>query len=49
MEWQIVSDKSKSIAPNKIQAKKCICCFDVLKIMRDKMGTASPTKAMGPQ
>ena len=49
MEFVTASENKRIILPNNKQEKICTCCLEEEKIMRDKMGTAIPTKAIGPQ
>ena len=48
-ELQRASDKRMIMLPINKQEAKCKCCLEDLKIIRDKIGTAMPTNAMGPQ
>ena len=35
--------------PSNKHDAKCNCCFELLNIMRERIGTAIPTNAIGPQ
>ncbi len=48
-ELHSASENKRILLPINIQAAKWVCCFEELKTMRDKMGTAIPIKAIGPQ
>lgn len=48
-ELAIASDSNRIILPSNIQDIKCSSCLAVFKIIRDKIGTAIPINAMGPQ
>ena len=44
-----VSENKRMMLPSNKHDAKCNCCFELLNIMRERIGTAIPTKAIGPQ
>ena len=47
--WTSQSDNNKKKTPNNPLPKSRILWFWVLKIILTRLGTANPTKAIGPQ
>ena len=48
-ELHNASENKRIMLPINKQDAKCNCCLEDLKIIRDKIGTAMPIKAMGPK
>lgn len=48
-ECEMASENNRIILPISKEEKMCNCCFDDENNMRDNIGTAIPTKAIGPQ
>ncbi len=43
------SESKRIILPISKQEVTCKCCLELLNTMRDRIGTAVPIKAIGPQ
>lgn len=43
------SESKRMVLPMSKQEVTCKCCLELLNTIRDKIGTAVPIKAIGPQ
>lgn len=48
-ELAIASESKRIMLPINKQEVTCKCCLELLKTIRERIGTAVPIKAMGPQ